>query len=52
MLNVNISERVRASVKMRRTSFIDLDICQRIIQFLKLHIITLTYFFKVKNLKF
>ena len=52
MFNVKFSERVRASAKMRRTTFIDLDICQRIMPFLKLHIMTLTYFLKVPNLKF
>ena len=44
-----ILETVRASAKMHRTTFIYLDICQRIIPLRCLHIMTLTYLFKGKK---
>ena len=51
ILNVDISEIVRASAKIHRTTFVDLDICQRMLQWRKLHLIILTYFFKIKIIK-
>ena len=46
---VNISETVRASAKLHRTTFKDLDIYQRMIPLRKFYLIPFTYFFKVKN---
>ena len=43
--NVNISETVRASAKMHRTPFKDLDICKQI---RNVYLMTLIYFFRVK----
>ena len=43
---INISETVRASAKIHGMAFKDLDICQRMIPLQKLHLMTLTYFFK------
>ena len=42
--NANISDMVRADAKLHGTTFKELDICQR-----KLHLMSLTYFFKVKK---
>ena len=50
-LNVNISETAKGNAKIRITAYLDFDICQRIIPLRKLHLINLTYFFKVENLK-
>ena len=36
---------------MRRMTFKELDMYQRMIALQNLHLMTLTYFFKVKNLK-
>ena len=47
----NISEMVRASVKLRETTFVDIDICHRMAYLRKLYAMTLTNFLNVKNLK-
>ena len=39
-------------VKMHRTTLLDLDICYRTMTLRDLHLMTLTYFFMVKNMKF
>ena len=44
--NFYISETASASAKMHRTSFIDLNICQRLIPLRVLHLMTLTYFLR------
>ena len=45
-----ICEMVRASVKMHRRTFMDLDkkFAKQVIALRDLHLMTLTYFFKVK----
>ena len=45
-----MSETFRASEKMRRTNFIDLDIDRRMIPFRYLHLMTLTYFLRSNTL--
>ena len=47
MLNVSISEMIKAKTKMHRTTFI--DISQWMITLQKLHLMNLTYFFKFKS---
>ena len=47
-----ISETVIARAKIHSAIIIDLDIWQRIIPFRDLHLLTLTDFFKIKNVKF
>ena len=42
---------MRAIAQMCGTTFKNLDICQRTIPLRKLHLMTLTYFYKVNNLK-
>ena len=49
--NVNILKIVRASVNCSRMTFIEIYICHRMRPLLMLYSMTLTYNFKVKNLK-
>ena len=51
LLNVNISEKVRASAKMHGTTFKDLDICRWMIPLRQLHAVILSYYFKVQKMK-
>ena len=50
-LIVNTSEIVQAGTKMRDTTLIEFDICDRMIPLRMLYSITLTWIFKVKYLK-
>ena len=52
ILNVNISDMVKASAKMHKMTFIDFNFCQWLMPLRKLHLMTLTYFFKVKIRKY
>ena len=49
--NVTISLTMRAGTKTCDTTFIDLDICYRMVSLWKLYTMTVTYFLKVQNLK-